>query len=76
MAEREISGRINFEGQAAEEGERLNNEMNESVETLSELETESEAAGATVTEAGAEGGKVLRVLSLILLRQGKHWAAA
>lgn len=55
MAEREISGRINFEGQAAEEVERLNEQMNESVSTLGELETESEIAGATVENATAEG---------------------
>lgn len=55
MAEREISGRINFEGQAAEEVERLNEQMNESVSTLGELETESEIAGATVENAGMEG---------------------
>lgn len=63
MAEREISGRINFEGQAAEEVERLNEQMNESVSTLGELETESEIAGATVENAGMEGADSMQELS-------------
>ena len=63
MADREVSGRINFEGEAAEEVERLNEQMDESLSTLSELETESEAAGATVEAAGAEGAESMEDLA-------------
>lgn len=54
MAEREISGRINFEGQAAEEVARLNEEMDRSVATLSELETESVSTGAVAESSSLE----------------------
>ncbi len=63
MAERKITGEVEFEGNAVDEITKLNDEMNDTASNLTEVEEMGSSAGAAVAEGGAEGADAMEDLA-------------
>jgi len=63
MAERKITGEVEFEGNAADEITKLNDEMNDTVSNLNEVEEMGESAGLAVSDSAADAADEMENLA-------------